>query len=189
MEIFQKHFKIPKLNKLIQPVWKIVTVAHQAPLSMVFPREEYWSGLPFPPPGDLPKPGIKPTSPALAGRFFTTEPLGKPLIAKYKDSNPGSFSLFVSQALFLRKVETYCSGLDHYKVALLHISEGPCASVAQSFPTLCNPMGCSPPGSSSMGFSRQGYWSGLPFPSPGDLFTLKTLAPAITLQRGAFLQY
>ena len=136
---------------------------------MVFPREEYWSGLPFPPPGDLPKPGIKPTSPALAGRFFTTEPLGKPLIAKYKDSNPGSFSLFVSQALFLRKVETYCSGLDHYKVALLHISEGPCASVAQSFPTLCNPMGCSPPGSSSMGFSRQEYWNGLPFPSPEDL--------------------
>ena len=75
------------------------TVAHQAPLSMVFPREEYWSGLQFPPPGDLPKPGIKPTSPALAGRFFTTEPPGKPLTAKYKDSNPGSFLLSVSQAL------------------------------------------------------------------------------------------
>ena len=54
-------------------------VAHQAPLSMVFSRQEYWSGLPFPSPGDLPDPGIKPTSPALAGRFFTTEPAGKPL--------------------------------------------------------------------------------------------------------------
>ena len=41
------------------------TVAHQAPLSMGFSRQEYWSGLPFPSPGDLPNPGIKPTSPAL----------------------------------------------------------------------------------------------------------------------------
>ena len=57
------------------------TVAHQAPRSMGFPRQEYWSGLPFPIPGDLPNPGIKPESPAssaLAGRFFTTEPPGKP---------------------------------------------------------------------------------------------------------------
>ena len=48
------------------------TVAHQAPLSMGFPRQEYWSGMPFPSPGDLPNPGIKPTSPALASGFFTT---------------------------------------------------------------------------------------------------------------------
>ena len=41
------------------------TVAHQAPPSMVFSRQEYWSGLPFPSPGDLPDPGIKPRSPAL----------------------------------------------------------------------------------------------------------------------------
>ena len=50
------------------------SVPNQAPLSMGFPRQEYWSGLPFPSPGDLPDPGIKPaslTSPALAGRFFT----------------------------------------------------------------------------------------------------------------------
>ena len=50
-------------------------VAHQAPLSMGFSRREYWSGLPCPPPEDLPDPGIEPdslTSPALAGRFFTT---------------------------------------------------------------------------------------------------------------------
>ena len=50
---------------------------HQAPLSMGFSEQECWSGLPFPPPGDLPHPGIKPTSPALRGRFFTTEPPGK----------------------------------------------------------------------------------------------------------------
>ena len=55
------------------------TVASQTPPSREFPRQEYWSGLPFPPPGDLPNPGIKPMSPALAGRFLTTVPLGKPL--------------------------------------------------------------------------------------------------------------
>ena len=47
------------------------TVAHQAPLSMGLLRQEYKSGLPFPPPGDLPNPGIGPLSPALAGRFFS----------------------------------------------------------------------------------------------------------------------
>ena len=48
------------------------TVAQQAPLSMGFPKQEYWSGLPHPSPGDLPDPGIEPTSPALAGGFFIT---------------------------------------------------------------------------------------------------------------------
>ena len=60
------------------------TVARQAPLSVGFSRQEYWSGLPFPPPGELPNSGIKPTSPetlALAGRFFTTELPGKPNIS------------------------------------------------------------------------------------------------------------
>ena len=51
------------------------TVARKAPLSVGFPCTEYWRGLPFPLPGCLPDPGIKPTSPALAGRFFITEPL------------------------------------------------------------------------------------------------------------------
>ena len=55
------------------------TVACLAPLSMRFPRQEYWSELPFPSPGDLLDPGIKPTSPALTGGFLTTEPPGKPL--------------------------------------------------------------------------------------------------------------
>ena len=54
------------------------TIVCQAPLSMGFSRQEYWSGFPFPSPGDLSDPGIKPTSPALAGGFFTTEPPGKP---------------------------------------------------------------------------------------------------------------
>ena len=49
---------------------------------MGFPRQEYWSGLPFPSPGDLPDPGIEPVSPALAGGSFTTKPPGKPLLEK-----------------------------------------------------------------------------------------------------------
>ena len=60
------------------------TVAHQAPLSMGFCRQESWGGLPFPPPGDLPDPGIEPrslASPALADGFFTTESPGKSLTA------------------------------------------------------------------------------------------------------------
>ena len=60
--------------RLVATPW---TVAHQAPLFMGFSSQEYWSGLPFPSPGDLPDPGIEPTSPALAGGFFTAEPLGK----------------------------------------------------------------------------------------------------------------
>ena len=53
------------------------TVAHQNPLSTGFPREEYWSGLPFPSPEDLPDSGIGPVSPALAGGSLTSEQLGK----------------------------------------------------------------------------------------------------------------
>ena len=53
-------------------------VAHQAPLSMGFSRQEYWSGLPFPSPGDLPDPGIEPRSPTLKADTLTSEPPGKP---------------------------------------------------------------------------------------------------------------
>ena len=59
------------------------TIACQAPLSMGFPRQEYWSGLPFPSLRDLPDPGIKPVSPALTGGFFTTEPPRKLLSRVY----------------------------------------------------------------------------------------------------------
>ena len=63
--------------QLLSSVWHFVTpktVPHQTSLSMGFSKEEYWSGLQFPPPGELPDPGIEYVSPALAGGFFTTEP-------------------------------------------------------------------------------------------------------------------
>ena len=56
------------------------TVARQAPLSMEFSRQEYWSGLPFPSPGDLLDPGIKPGSPALQANSLPSESLVKPLV-------------------------------------------------------------------------------------------------------------
>ena len=74
------------------------TVAHKAPLSMEFSRQEYWSGLPFLPPGDLPNPGTGPVSPALAAEFFTTKPLGKP-------SSQLCYSSNISNALLSRYLE------------------------------------------------------------------------------------
>ena len=70
------------------------TVAHQAPLSMGFSRQEYWSGLSCPPPGDLPNPGIKPRSPTLQTDSLPTKPSGKP-----KNTGVGSLSLL--QGVFL----------------------------------------------------------------------------------------
>ena len=58
------------------------TVARQAPLSMGFPRQEYWSGLPFPPPRDRPDPGIELTSPELAGDSLPLSPEGRPKMTK-----------------------------------------------------------------------------------------------------------
>ena len=55
------------------------SIACQAPLSTGFPRQEYWSGLPFPSPGDVLYPGIKPMYPVLVGGFFATQPPGKSL--------------------------------------------------------------------------------------------------------------
>ena len=107
------------------------TIAHQAPLSMEFSRQEYWSGLLFPSPRDLSNPGTEPTSltpPALAGRFFTSWATG--------------------EAHFI-----------HVKVS----------EVTQSCPIPCDPWTVAHQAPLSMGFSRQEYWSGLPFPSPGDL--------------------
>ena len=97
------------------------TVVCQAPSSMGFPRQEYWSRLPFSPPGDLPDPGIEPTSlpsPVSSDGFFTTSATWEP--------------------------------------KSWHVGSSPSLSwseVAQSCPTLCDPMGCSLPGSSVHGIS------------------------------------
>ena len=72
------HTFMPSRVRPFETPW---TVASHAPVSMGFSRQEDWSGLPFPPRGDLLNPGIRPkspASPAVAGGFFTTAPLGKP---------------------------------------------------------------------------------------------------------------
>ena len=81
-------------------------MAHQVPLSMEFSRQEYWSRLPLPPPGDLPDPRIEPMSPALAGGVFTTVPAGNS-ICYPKDITPKNFinykSLEVMRAISIHK--------------------------------------------------------------------------------------
>ena len=99
------------------------TLFHQAPLSMGLSKQECWRGLPFPPPGDLPNPGIKPGSPALQADSLPTVPPGKPMNTYYKER--------VYEIL-------YCSSVQF-------------SSVTQSCLTLCDSMGCSPPGSSVHG--------------------------------------
>ena len=99
---------------------------YQAPLSMGFSRREYWSGLPFPSPGDLPNSGIKSGLPHCRQ---TSEPPGKPRLH-----------------WVFKKVKSL--------------------SRVRLFATPWTVADQAPP---SMGFSWQQYWSGLPFPSPGDL--------------------
>ena len=73
-----------------------LTITHQAPLSMGFSRQEYWSRLPSPPPGDLSDPGIKsvsPQSPALVGRFFITGPPGKPWENQFSSGSQSCLTL------------------------------------------------------------------------------------------------
>ena len=102
-------------HEVIDSVATSWTVAHQALLSMGFPRQDYWSGLPFPSLGDLPDPGIKPRSPTLVGRFFTTEPPGKPvnsytlsvpdidppIVVMYRVLGENAHSMHRSSVLFL----------------------------------------------------------------------------------------
>ena len=83
------------------------TVAHQAPLSMGLSREEDWSELPFPSPGDLPDPGIKPRCPALQADSLPSEPPGKPPYVSYLMKN----SLKVSMKRSVVRVEDMQLGL------------------------------------------------------------------------------
>ena len=86
MEKLEKHWILSiGMLSCVRLFGTLCTVARQGPLSMGFSRQEYWSGLPFTSPGDLPHTGIKPKSPALAGGFLTTVPPGKPSCSMKKD--------------------------------------------------------------------------------------------------------
>ena len=137
MVVFERYLRLsPLLCSVASDSAVPWTVAHQAPLSMEFSRQEYQIGQPFYSPRDLPDPGIKPTSltsPALPGGFFTW------------------------------KVKS----LSH-----VQLSATPWTVAHQAPP--------------SMEFSRQEYWSGLPFPSPGDLPNLGVEPRSPVLRTDAF---
>ena len=121
---------------------------------MQFPRQEHWSGLPFPSPGDLPHPGFKPPFPVLAGRFFTTEPPGKP-----KDAAAAAVSLSDSVQPLRRQPTRLPRPWDspgkntgvgcHFLLQCMKVESE--SEVAQSCPIPSDPMHCSPPGSSIHG--------------------------------------
>ena len=98
MIVFKEH---PNLKQYIfVTTW---TVAYQAPQSVEFSRQEYWSGLSFPSPGDLPNPGIEPESPALQADALPSEPPGKPIYCINYHSVPylETFGLLPCFFLFL----------------------------------------------------------------------------------------
>ena len=133
---------------------------------MEFSRQESWSGLPFPPPRDLPNPGMEPGSPTLQVNSLPSEPkthkvplLGLKTQPRVFPGGPvvniSTFPLRGTRVPFLVGKLTY---------RMLHGTAE--SEVAQSCPTLCDPWTVAHQAPPSMGFSRQEYWSGLPFPSP-----------------------
>ena len=166
--------------KFLSHVWLFATpwtVAYQAPPSKKFFRHKYWSGLPFPSPGDVPDLGIKPRSPALQVDALPSEPPGKPLYAAAaakslqscptlcdpRDVSPPSSPVpGILQARTLEWVAISFSKASKWKVNVKSLSRvwllaTPWTSAYQAPP--------------SMGFSRQEYWSGVPLPSLKPLYT------------------
>ena len=114
---------------------------------MEFSRPEYWSGWPFPSPGDLTNPGMEPRSPSLQADFLPAEPQGKP-----KNTGVGRLSLL--QQIFL--TQDWNRGLLHYRQILYQLSYVLLTTTAttkslQSCMTLCDPINGSPPGSAVPG--------------------------------------
>ena len=146
------------------------TVAHQAPLSMGFSGQEYWSGLPFPSPVELPAAGVESTSPALAENFFTTRSSWETiflcidageLIASLCFPVWSCLSLYISKCISLYR-RTFCSyssfvlKLEYHvyflknstpKTITTSLINSAAAKSLQSCLTLCDPIDGSPPGS------------------------------------------
>ena len=127
-------------------VWLFVilwSVACQASLSMEFSKQEYWSGLPHPSPGDLPDPGMESTSrmsPTMADGFFTTNAMWE-----VQDSGPPLFNYSILNNLHMPVPKSQLSS-EEMQTLLENISSVQFSSVTQSCPTLCNPMNHSTPG-------------------------------------------
>ena len=131
------------------PTLTLWIIAHQAPLSMGFSIQEYWSGLSYPSPGDLPDAGIKPPSlpsPALAGRFFTLAFPGKP--------NSYTLGMILFGSLVVKNLSA--NGRDSGSIPGWGRSPGEGNGNPLQYSCLENPMDCSPPGF-SVHRSLEGY--------------------------------
>ena len=165
------------------------TVAHQAPLSMGFSVQEYWRGLPCPPPGDS-WPRNQTQVSCTAGRFFTIRTIREALCSLATDKNLNQFHSYKCIFLVTRKTGLMKNpsfllkrNFKHtifWRWLLSHLS---CAQsvVSNSFATAWTVAGQP---ALSMGFSQQEYGSGLPFPSPGDhphpgIKPIPTASPAL----------
>ena len=138
--------------------------AFQAPLSVEIFQQEYWSGLPIPPLVHPPNPGIKPMSPALAGRFFTTPPPGKPVSSLCNCWKIAEDSALLLLECWIQEVTKTVPGNPFFffflpadlkygnsQMVLIKLHRNLntyLCLVAQSCLTLCDPMDCSLPGSS-----------------------------------------
>ena len=159
-----------RLLSRVQPFGSPWTLTHQAPSSMGFSRQEYWSGLPFPSPGDLPNPGIKLRSPALQADASTSEPLGKPCYyCCYWVTSVVSDSVRPHRQQPTRLPRPWDSpgkntGVGcHFLLQRMKVKSE--SELVQSCLTLKTPWTTAHQTPPSMGFSRQEYWSGVPLPS------------------------
>ena len=142
--------------RLFAAPWTII--ACQAPTSMGFSRQKYWNGLPLPTPEDLLHPGVESTSltsPPLAAGFFTTRATWKAQII------PGW--------LVKKKLMVFPQGANHVYKCISWSLKVKVKSLSHFLLFGTIPWTVAYQALLSMGFSRQEYWSGLPFPSPGDL--------------------
>ena len=140
-------------------LWPLWTIACQAPLSMGFPRQKYWSGLPFFSPGDLPDPGVEPVIPALAGGFFTIWATRGARLCTWGRCKGKKWVRKLSRVKFWFSWGGILS-------PLLYLASGwKWKLVAQSYLTICDPMDCSPPGSFVHGILQATIleWITIPF--------------------------
>ena len=144
---------------------------------MRFSRQESWSGLPCPPPRDLPDPGIEPTSltsPILAGRFFftTSATWEAHLCVQFIVNSPQIFLMFSYYRMFSNvtgnpSLKSICKTKNSEKTAYVYTESENVGHSSISHSLQSHGLGFQVP--RTMGFSRSEYWSALLFPSPGDL--------------------
>ena len=149
------------------------TVAHQAPLSMEFSRQEYWSGLPFPSLGDLPDPGMEPRSPALQADSLLSKPPGTPHVNQNDSQHPAA----VPRLCQIRTPLHYLTGFASYDSPpwLFHLQQDQPPCFAYTFQARFNPRTSALAVLSAWDTLSQ-LLTGLTLPLPSGLFSNVTLS-------------